>query len=836
MKIISNRRYRSLLNFEKNNAADVFEISSLFEIAHKLFSENPENNIESFEKNLNELALFISKVLKYDISLFGYKDDNELIDLSVFYQGSKVTNRNIEKLKRISLKESLVGRVISETNKAYLFSNTRDDIFKNFKEFSKKYPELLLTPESHKNISEFFSFTNETLKNLVICPITPTNIDQSNSYGYLVLANKVDFVEKDEQIKIEILRNYLYPIFKNQTGLINQNRDKEFISDIYRSHFKYGIEEILRYLVVEFGFFYSSFWVPTKEENEVAFGLKKCFLNKYDKTLKRECEVFDFYTSDEIILGKIYSKEEMPNFLGEYYLFDDLTKTKTGFNCSHKLFADKSLLIIPITKYIHQDDIDGFTNNDLGYFCFYLNKQSIFRKYYFNRLNIFIQQISFYIEHILYDLSFHNNKRLKENFFDLNSSTPKTYYQDLADYVNNIMNSEHTSIYFINRSDELYLKASTAKIFLEINNENKLEKEIVSEINLQEVLNNENFPVYKTEKSITYRSYKSRKVLMVHDVHSDKVDSDLSFYEKTKTYHKSIIVAPIIVDDECIGVIKCVNKIELDDSFLKIFSNHDFETISMLGKFISNQYLNIVSVENRMLFLEKLSHENKTPIGVIWGAIENIQFKLEEKNNYNDETLKSNFENIAYATSIINNNYSNLSTVLRNQDNKLNFHFEIFDLKDKIEEVTNFLKPLLQKEENKTVNVEHHLSKMPKISVDKSKMYQVIFNLLSNAVRYCDKASKVETYFNENPKFPYEEYFEIQFVNYGIGVLKEDADRIFNAYYRSSNAKSVNPNGTGIGLYVSKTIINAHNGIIEVSKLENPTIFSVYLPKTIILT
>jgi len=267
MKILSNNRYKELLEKEQSIVNDknlLFELSSLITLAHKVFSNNLGNNIENFKDSLNELALVISEVLNYDVILFGYKDESKLIDLKTYYNRKEINNDHLRDLGNVQIEESIVGKIIIETNDVFLYESIKGKSLTNYNYFNELNPKLNISKAQHDNLKNFFSFIEGGLKNLVVCPITPEIIDQNSSVGYLVLANKSNFQRKEEKVKFEVLRNYLYQIFKNQTGLINQNRDSKFISDIFSRHFKYGIKETLKYFVTEFNFYYSSFWVPTK--------------------------------------------------------------------------------------------------------------------------------------------------------------------------------------------------------------------------------------------------------------------------------------------------------------------------------------------------------------------------------------------------------------------------------------------------------------------------------------------------------------------------------------------------------------------------------------------
>jgi signal transduction histidine kinase len=111
--------------------------------------------------------------------------------------------------------------------------------------------------------------------------------------------------------------------------------------------------------------------------------------------------------------------------------------------------------------------------------------------------------------------------------------------------------------------------------------------------------------------------------------------------------------------------------------------------------------------------------------------------------------------------------------------------------------------------------------------IDKEKMCNVFFNLLINAIRYSYKGTTVyvKGISTNNNKS------KITIENTGISIPTDWENKIFELYARADNAKEYFGNGTGIGLFVVKKIIEAHGGKIYVSNNNNPTIFTIELLK-----
>lgn len=115
------------------------------------------------------------------------------------------------------------------------------------------------------------------------------------------------------------------------------------------------------------------------------------------------------------------------------------------------------------------------------------------------------------------------------------------------------------------------------------------------------------------------------------------------------------------------------------------------------------------------------------------------------------------------------------------------------------------------------------------VFADKDKMSQVIVNLLSNALKYTPEGGKVEV----NVKGA-EDITEISIKDSGNGIPPEDLPYIFERFYRADKSRNRLTGGAGIGLTITKSIIEAHKGRIEVqSELEKGTEFTVSLPKNV---
>ncbi len=100
--------------------------------------------------------------------------------------------------------------------------------------------------------------------------------------------------------------------------------------------------------------------------------------------------------------------------------------------------------------------------------------------------------------------------------------------------------------------------------------------------------------------------------------------------------------------------------------------------------------------------------------------------------------------------------------------------------------------------------------KFPLVMIDKIKILEVIANLLDNAIHYTEKGS-ITIWCEENKK----NMVEVHFKDTGMGIAKEDWKKLFQKFSRGDRSPLINPNGSGLGLFIVKKIVESCNGTIE---------------------
>ena len=225
--------------------------------------------------------------------------------------------------------------------------------------------------------------------------------------------------------------------------------------------------------------------------------------------------------------------------------------------------------------------------------------------------------------------------------------------------------------------------------------------------------------------------------------------------------------------------------------------------ILFLVSYIVSQSLEKVLQTSRMKseFIDIISHQLR-------GPLTNLKWALDFfPSENNPEKLKEYFQILKDNVSRLEEMVSDLILVSRLEKAKLPMEKKEISLEDLVKEILFDFQPLI-----KTAKIQVVLSSpsnLPKVAVDPAKLKQAIENLLDNAIRYSKERGRIEITLKRKNK---NLYFEIK--DQGIGIPKEDQKYIFKKFFRSSNVLKEKTKGSGLGLYITKLIIEKMGGQI----------------------
>lgn len=238
--------------------------------------------------------------------------------------------------------------------------------------------------------------------------------------------------------------------------------------------------------------------------------------------------------------------------------------------------------------------------------------------------------------------------------------------------------------------------------------------------------------------------------------------------------------------------------------------------ILLLGAMVLGLFILIrdVNRKNHMVklradFVSNVTHELKTPLTSINMFAESILLGRV----LSDSDLKKYSNIIVKESERLKRMINNILDFSRKENDKLTYHLRESDLLDI---VNSTMKEMNYWLEINKFEVTLELQKNIQAIVDPEGIKQVLSNLISNAIKYSDNKKKliVRLYKKEKKAF-------IEIEDFGIGIPEDKLKSIFEKFYRVNSKKNENISGTGLGLTVSKDIIEAQNGKLLVSSILN---------------
>lgn len=235
-------------------------------------------------------------------------------------------------------------------------------------------------------------------------------------------------------------------------------------------------------------------------------------------------------------------------------------------------------------------------------------------------------------------------------------------------------------------------------------------------------------------------------------------------------------------------------------------------------------YSDITQIRNTEIlkrdFFVNASHELKSPLTTIIGSTDLIAQGIVK-----DEETKTDLINrIESEAKRMNNLVMDMLVLSEYETQKQETQKQLINPKKVIDEVVNNL-DVLVKEKGIEIHIE---SEETNIFIGFEEIYQIFKNLLENAIKYGKNQGNVwvKTYTENND-------FIISVKDDGIGIPKNDINRVFERFYRVDKARSKSTGGTGLGLSIVKHIILNYNGHIELSSEEDMgTEVLIFIPKT----
>ena len=291
----------------------------------------------------------------------------------------------------------------------------------------------------------------------------------------------------------------------------------------------------------------------------------------------------------------------------------------------------------------------------------------------------------------------------------------------------------------------------------------------------------------------------------------------------------SFYIYPLIIREEAIGAIMISPKEEKQPFFA-----YQTDLVERLPIVIS------IAIDNALLYdkiqranirlkeLDKLkdefvslaSHELRTPMT----EIKSYLWMVLNKSKNLDPQIRSYLDIASAETEHLIKLVQNMLTISRIEGKRLELNIEIVNLFDLVKQTYDTFK--VKADEKKIIMTLLPYPEKLILSGDKDKLSEVFENIIGNAIKYTPDNGSISIYFTlEKNKIA------VRISDTGLGISKENLPKLFQKFGRLEENKKTRTPGTGLGLYISKQIVELHKGSIKVeSEVGKGTIFTIYLP------
>lgn len=227
--------------------------------------------------------------------------------------------------------------------------------------------------------------------------------------------------------------------------------------------------------------------------------------------------------------------------------------------------------------------------------------------------------------------------------------------------------------------------------------------------------------------------------------------------------------------------------------------------------------------------MELFIHELSAPVGAIRGTAEILELKIADAEILREfrKVWRRKASDILDLCDFVNMMIENVA--LAQRDKITPEHGRVLLLGDVIGPTVNFVKPLARNRRFGTERIEYdrdNLRRIPPLSIGRDHLRQVLFNILTNSIKYAydDRtAFAIEINTKSDNKG-----FYVIIRDWGIGVPESEGQRIFRKHRKGSNAQEIP--GKGLGMWVTKRILEAYSAEIRLINYRLPTEFEIFLP------
>jgi two-component system phosphate regulon sensor histidine kinase PhoR len=224
----------------------------------------------------------------------------------------------------------------------------------------------------------------------------------------------------------------------------------------------------------------------------------------------------------------------------------------------------------------------------------------------------------------------------------------------------------------------------------------------------------------------------------------------------------------------------------------------------------------------RREFIADISHELKTPLFAAQGFVHTLLDGAVKDKKVRDKFLKKAARSLDGLDMLV----QDLLIISQMETGDIKMHFESFDIISLTEQVLDQMESKAEKRDI-TLKLENSPKMKIVVHADFQRIFQVMTNLVSNAIKYAKRDTTVTIRFTEKPI-----NIHCEVIDQGEGIAPEHIGRIFERFYRVDKSRSKESGGTGLGLAIVKHIMEGHGSVVKVkSEVNKGSTFSFDLIK-----
>ena len=216
-------------------------------------------------------------------------------------------------------------------------------------------------------------------------------------------------------------------------------------------------------------------------------------------------------------------------------------------------------------------------------------------------------------------------------------------------------------------------------------------------------------------------------------------------------------------------------------------------------------------------FLSSMSHDIRTPMNAIIGMTE-----IALKNVQDPERVLDCLNKVKLSSKHLLGLINDVLDMSKIESGKMVLNVNLMSLRESMDDIVNIMQPQI-KAKNQYFDIFIYSIQSESVYCDAVRLNQVLLNLLSNAVKFTPEGGRVDMYLYQEESPKGDEYVRVQFVveDNGIGMSEEFQKKIFDSFEREGTEEVAKIVGTGLGMSITKAIIDLMGGTIELQSQQD---------------